>query len=210
LKEEEKYLKMYGDFIEKNNLFFSDDYNLSNTFNENIIINQEINKEKENENYKKHYCWNISQIEDLKNLIESEKEEQGENNILKITKRNEIEKNIKKDEIDFEFIKPIINGFVEIRCIKDYDKFFIFCVIARKDNRRTGMRYLCRGADLNGYCANFVETETLIFINDSKEYDYVNKNYIDVVSHVQIRGSIPLLWSQPSNFNFVPKVNNLL
>ena len=172
---------MYEDFIEKNNLIFSDNYDLTKTFNENIITNSEINKENQ--------------------------EDEHENDILKITKRIEIEMDNKKKEIDFEFIKPIINGFVEIRSIKEYEKDFIFCVIARKDNRRTGMRYLCRGADLNGNCANFIETETLIFINDLKENDYNKNNYIDVISHLQIRGSIPLLWSQPSNFNFVPKVN---
>jgi hypothetical protein len=201
---------MYEDFIEKNNLIFSDNYDLTKTFNENIVTNSEINKEneKEKETYQKHFCWNISQIEDLKKLIELEnQEDEHENDILKITKRIEIEMDNKKKEIDFEFIKPIINGFVEIRSIKEYEKDFIFCVIARKDNRRTGMRYLCRGADLNGNCANFIETETLIFINDLKENDYNKNNYIDVISHLQIRGSIPLLWSQPSNFNFVPKVN---
>lgn len=180
---------MYDDFIEKNNLFFSDNYNLTKKFKENINILSNPQAEK----YKKNFCWNISLIENFNKTIGINEE----NNILELNKK--AENNSAKEKYDF--IRPIINGFVEIRTVKDYDKDFIFCVIARKDNRRTGMRFICRGADLNGNCANFVETETLIFINEIK-----NKNYLDVISHIQIRGSIPLLWNQPSNFKFVPSV----
>lgn len=45
---------------------------------------------------------------------------------------------------------------------------------------------------LQGNCANFVETEQII--------DYLS----DKISFVQVRGSIPLYWSQTPNVRFRP------
>lgn len=46
-------------------------------------------------------------------------------------------------------------------------------------------RYKRRGVDDDGKCANYVETEQLVWYHDHQ------------VSFVQVRGSVPVYWSQP-------------
>lgn len=46
-------------------------------------------------------------------------------------------------------------------------------------------RYKRRGVDEDGKCANYVETEQLVWYHDHQ------------VSFVQVRGSVPVYWSQP-------------
>lgn len=66
-------------------------------------------------------------------------------------------------------------------------------LIARRCTRRNGTRMWRRGADPDGYVANFVETEQLMQFNGY------------TASFVQIRGSIPLLWQQIVDLTYKPK-----
>ena len=68
-------------------------------------------------------------------------------------------------------------------------KDFLVTLISRRSTARPGLRYLRRGVDDNGNTANFVETEQ-IFSDPS--WDSSRKVY----SFTQIRGSIPLYFSQ--------------
>lgn len=58
-------------------------------------------------------------------------------------------------------------------------------VISRISCERAGARFFTRGVDDDGNVANYVETEQLLLFRDV------------AVSHVQVRGSIPLFWEQP-------------
>lgn len=102
------------------------------------------------------------------------------------------------------FVFPIINGFVCIKPVTCYEKTneFHFGLISKKDNRRNGYRFIVRGADSNGNCANFVETEQFIITKEDS-----NSSHFDVFSYVQLRGSIPLIWSQNPNLQLNPPVN---
>ena len=73
-----------------------------------------------------------------------------------------------------------------------------FILISRKDCRRPGRRFVTRGLDREGNAANFVETEH-IFVQ-------YNCPKMKVASLVQIRGSIPLLWSMKPNMKWSPPV----
>ncbi|KAL2522045.1 Phosphoinositide phosphatase SAC7 [Forsythia ovata] len=66
-------------------------------------------------------------------------------------------------------------------------------LIARRCTRRTGTRMWRRGADSDGYVANFVETEQIVQLNGH------------TASFVQVRGSIPLLWDQIVDLTYKPK-----
>ncbi|KAG6594734.1 Phosphoinositide phosphatase SAC7, partial [Cucurbita argyrosperma subsp. sororia] len=66
-------------------------------------------------------------------------------------------------------------------------------LIARRCTRRTGTRLWRRGADSDGYVANFVESEQIVQLNGF------------TASFVQIRGSIPLLWEQIVDLTYKPK-----
>ncbi|KAF8405537.1 hypothetical protein HHK36_010444 [Tetracentron sinense] len=66
-------------------------------------------------------------------------------------------------------------------------------LIARRCTRRTGTRMWRRGADSDGYVANFVESEQIVQLNAF------------TASFVQVRGSIPLLWQQIVDLTYKPK-----
>ncbi|XP_010675806.3 phosphoinositide phosphatase SAC7 isoform X5 [Beta vulgaris subsp. vulgaris] len=66
-------------------------------------------------------------------------------------------------------------------------------VIARRCTRRTGTRMWRRGADPDGYVANFVETEQIMQLNGY------------AASFVQVRGSMPFFWEQIVNLKYKPK-----
>ncbi|GER37048.1 phosphoinositide phosphatase family protein [Striga asiatica] len=66
-------------------------------------------------------------------------------------------------------------------------------LIARRCTRRTGTRMWRRGADSDGFVANFVETEQIIQLNGY------------TASFIQVRGSIPVLWDQIVDLTYKPK-----
>ncbi|WZZ26699.1 hypothetical protein YC2023_010100 [Brassica napus] len=66
-------------------------------------------------------------------------------------------------------------------------------LIARRCTRRNGTRMWRRGADLDGYVANFVETEQIVQMNGYSS------------SFVQVRGSVPFMWEQIVDLTYKPK-----
>ena len=170
-------LKMLDDFLERNPLFYSPNMDLTiSTINltKKILIQPKSHIFKYTIN---HFCWNYS-----------------------------IAKCFDSDGMN-EFIFPVINGFFGARDIqKDNEDISQndthFILIARKDDRRSGMRFLIRGADSNGNVANSVESEEIITFKD-------NEGNINICSFVEVRGSIPLIWEQEPNFQLNPKIKPL-
>jgi len=75
---------------------------------------------------------------------------------------------------------------------------FLLTLISRRSTKRSGLRYLRRGIDDSGHCANTVETEQIL---SSPTWDRSAK----CRCFVQIRGSIPLYFSQsPYSLKPVP------
>ncbi len=79
-------------------------------------------------------------------------------------------------------------------------KEFLLTLISRRSIKRAGLRYLRRGTDDEGCSANSVETEQLL---SSPTW---NTSQDTVFSFTQIRGSIPLFFSQ-SPYSLKPQVN---
>ena len=73
---------------------------------------------------------------------------------------------------------------------------FVLSLISRRSRHRQGQRYIKRGSDEEGDVANFVEIEQIL---SSTTHD-------KVFSFVQIRGSIPIFWSQPEAWKLKPEV----
>lgn len=73
-----------------------------------------------------------------------------------------------------------------------------YILVSRKDVRRLGRRYLVRGIDAGGVVVNGAETEQVIVRYDDSG--------IRVASYVQLRGSIPLFWSQKPNLKYNPPI----
>ena len=79
---------------------------------------------------------------------------------------------------------PLVQGFVsELYCENEYFSFY-YCVISRRSKHMSGTRYHSRGIDDNFNAANFVESEEI----------FVCLNYL--FTHVALRGSAPVYWSQ--------------
>ena len=81
---------------------------------------------------------------------------------------------------------------------EDSGSGFLLTIISRRSIKRPGLRYLRRGVDDEGYVANSVETEQILsrasWPSEAKIYSFT-----------QIRGSIPLFFSQsPYSFKPVP------
>ncbi|XP_017752841.1 PREDICTED: phosphatidylinositide phosphatase SAC2 isoform X2 [Eufriesea mexicana] len=100
--------------------------------------------------------------------------------------------NLKTDKANW-WILPVIQGYVQIEKCKvevgideqPYHETFNLAIISRRSRFRAGTRYKRRGVDDEGKCANYVETEQLVWYHDHQ------------VSFVQVRGSVPVYWSQP-------------
>jgi len=70
-----------------------------------------------------------------------------------------------------------------------------YMVISRRSRDRAGLRYQRRGVDDEAHAANFVETETIMRVQ--------RNSTSNIYSYVQIRGSIPLFWTQ-SGYSMKP------
>jgi hypothetical protein len=177
-EEDAKYLDMIRDFLIRNGLYYSDAYdltvNIQLTFsNKTEVKLPGVNTFKHTYIFKntiEHFCWNYKMATNF-------------------------------DHPEFEsIIYPVINGVFAMREISDYKKEFSYIVLARKDTRRSGMRFLVRGSDKSGRTANFVETEEIICTRVDQE------GKINVMSYHQLRGSIPLQWKQEPNLELNPKI----
>ncbi|KAI1389739.1 SacI homology domain-containing protein [Hypoxylon trugodes] len=73
--------------------------------------------------------------------------------------------------------------------LRSSEKKYAITVISRRSTRRAGLRYLRRGIDDNGHAANFVETEQILSTSSREPLSRI-------YSFVQVRGSIPLFFTQ--------------
>jgi hypothetical protein len=82
------------------------------------------------------------------------------------------------------------------------EKSFLLTLISRRSVKRAGLRYLRRGVDEEGDTANSVETEQIL---SDLDWSHSSKIY----SFMQIRGSIPIFFSQsPYSFKPVPQIQH--
>ncbi|KAI3515024.1 hypothetical protein L1887_13773 [Cichorium endivia] len=92
-----------------------------------------------------------------------------------------------------KYMLPVIQGsFQNFQSAIGKDTIDV-TLIARRCTRRTGTRMWRRGADSDGYVANFVESEQIVHLNGY------------TASFVQVRGSMPFLWEQIVDLTYKPK-----
>ena len=170
-EEDKKYIKMLDDFLLRNPLYYSDSFDLTVSFKmyEKQIKNKIIPSSFIFPYTISYFAWNYS--------------------IAKIFDSKGME----------NFIFPVINGYFDSRIVNYNEDDLSFIIIGRKDDRRSGMRFLLRGADLNGNVANFVETEEILIYREQNGIAHI-------LSFLQIRGSIPIIFTQEPNFQFNPLI----
>lgn len=151
-----------------NSDFSNDDNNIQN--NDHILEFTKFEDETIN-NYNTMFIWNLALLKP----------------VLKIFNRT------------FDWFQPIIYGFFDQKNISIYNKKITISLIARRSHHFAGARFLKRGVNNQGNVANEVETEQIVCNNSTTSFHncrhgyFMNDNYS---SFVQLRGSIPLFWTQ--------------
>ncbi|XP_046877169.1 polyphosphoinositide phosphatase [Hypomesus transpacificus] len=96
-----------------------------------------------------------------------------------------------KDVVHHDWLMYIIHGFCGQSKLLIYGRPVHVTLIARRSSKFAGTRFLKRGANCQGDVANEVETEQII--HDASVMSFRAGSYS---SYVQVRGSVPLYWSQ--------------
>ena len=100
--------------------------------------------------------------------------------------------------ISENWILPIVHGYYGQETISIDGHKVILSLIARRSRFCAGPRFFKRGVANDGHVANDVEVEQIIINNICGSMMPVMSSY------VQVRGSIPLFWSQDKG-NYMPK-----
>ena len=93
-----------------------------------------------------------------------------------------------EDQISIDtggFLTTLIRGFASTIKVKIDDMNCLLTVLSRQSWLRAGTRYNSRGIDDDGNVANFVETETVLWMRNGLQFGYI-----------LLRGSVPLFWEQ--------------
>lgn len=90
------------------------------------------------------------------------------------------------------WLVPLVHGFFQQSTLSLFGRIFSITLISRRSRFFAGTRYHKRGVSESGYVANEVETEQIV----DAGWDAQNRRLIS--SLVQLRGSVPLHWSQES------------
>ncbi|KZV71845.1 hypothetical protein PENSPDRAFT_650268, partial [Peniophora sp. CONT] len=105
------------------------------------------------------------------------------------------------------YVLPLMQGYVQVSTFavprepevdmgEEGDAATVdYIIISRRSRERAGLRYQRRGIDDDARVANFVETEAITRID--------REGITNVFSYVQLRGSIPLYWTQ-SGYSLKP------
>uniref|UniRef100_H3AHK9 FIG4 phosphoinositide 5-phosphatase n=1 Tax=Latimeria chalumnae TaxID=7897 RepID=H3AHK9_LATCH len=96
-----------------------------------------------------------------------------------------------KDFVHHDWLLHIIHGFCGQSKLLIYGRPVHVTLIARRSSKFAGTRFLKRGANCEGDVANEVETEQIV--HDASMMSFSAGSYS---SYVQVRGSVPLYWSQ--------------
>ena len=83
-----------------------------------------------------------------------------------------------------KWFMPVVQGFIGAQRMTVDQDVVDYLLISRRCNGRAGTRYYARGVDDDGEVANFVETEQILYVNDS------------TLSLVLVRGTVPVFWQQ--------------
>ena len=101
-----------------------------------------------------------------------------------------------QSSLAISFQSPYLVSWEIVPGITVHSTTFTLTLISRRSIYRNGRRFNTRGADSNGHVANYVETEQILQTASGHVY-----------SHAQIRGSIPLEWSQTPYMKYTPRIH---
>lgn len=106
-----------------------------------------------------------------------------------------------------DYFPVFIHGFVAQEEVATKPRLKL-TLISRKEVGRMGVRYYSRGIDDMGYVSNYVETEQVWEETEGVAVDPARPGQASrrIFAFQQVRGSIPLFWSQLPSLNYVPRL----
>ena len=139
LEDERMYVEMISKILNSQSLYFSHDYDLTQSAQRIALFSPEMSKlplwKRADERF--FYNWNLVQP-----LVEK--------------------------GLD-SFILPLISGFVISDLFKIKDTPASFILISRRGWKRTGFRFTCRGLDTEGNAVNYAETEQILILPETSK-----------------------------------------
>ncbi|EGD85428.1 hypothetical protein H112_06330 [Trichophyton rubrum D6] len=156
--------------------YYSSDFNLTERIQDRIDDPVAYNVESLDEDF----LWNSFMIKPLLQL------------------RSGLSLNDRQNLDSSQLLISVIRGFAQSLTIPASSPLFphiesnmpsSLTVISRLSSRRAGTRFNARGIDDDGNVANFVETETILWIPPAMCFSYT-----------QIRGSVPIFWEQEAGY----------
>lgn len=208
--DEQRYVKMFQSIDLSSNFYFSYSYDLTHTLQYNMAPPKQIKIDIPN-NTNQNMDDDMEESEDFFNMWKLHKNSQNEgikekyvdyairtNPHRRFVWNSHLLAPIEKD-VHRDWILYVIHGFIGQSNVSIFGRSVYIALIARRSNKYAGTRFLKRGANFDGDVANEVETEQIV--HDSGVSSLNNGRFS---SFVQMRGSVPVHWSQDVS-KMVPK-----
>ncbi|GCC28197.1 hypothetical protein chiPu_0006625 [Chiloscyllium punctatum] len=192
--DETKYMKIFQSVDLSSNFYFSYSYDLTHSLQFNLTLLKMPSEGLKSETFGhgRQESFDIFEDEDVTAQAGSAAGHYGILNepSLKYAWNGYILEKVKAT-VHQNWLLYIIHGFCGQSKLLIYGRPVYVTLIARRSCRFAGTRFLKRGANCEGDVANEVETEQII--HDASVMSFSAGSYS---SYVQVRGSVPLYWSQ--------------
>uniref|UniRef100_A0A8D1LH77 SAC domain-containing protein n=1 Tax=Sus scrofa TaxID=9823 RepID=A0A8D1LH77_PIG len=189
--DEARYLRIFQNVDLSSNFYFSYSYDLSHSLQYNLtVLRMPLEMLKSETTQTRQESFDIFEDEGLIT--------QGRNGVFGICSEPYMKYvwngellDIIKNTVHRDWLLYIIHGFCGQSKLLIYGRPVYVTLIARRSSKFAGTRFLKRGANCEGDVANEVETEQILC--DASVMSFTAGSYS---SYVQVRGSVPLYWSQ--------------
>ncbi|XP_076773190.1 polyphosphoinositide phosphatase isoform X2 [Arvicanthis niloticus] len=189
--DEARYLRIFQNVDLSSNFYFSYSYDLSHSLQYNLTVLRMPLEMLKSET--STACQESFDIFEDEGLIK-----QGGSGVFGISSEPYMKYvwngellGVVKNAVHRDWLLYIIHGFCGQSKLLIYGRPVYVTLIARRSSRFAGTRFLKRGANCEGDVANEVETEQILC--DASVMSFTAGSYS---SYVQVRGSVPLFWSQ--------------
>ncbi|XP_064145723.1 polyphosphoinositide phosphatase isoform X1 [Loxodonta africana] len=189
--DEARYLRIFQNVDLSSNFYFSYSYDLSHSLQYNLtVLRMPLEMLKSETTQARQESFDIFEDEGLIT--------QGGSGVFGICSEPYMKYvwngellEIIKNTVHRDWLLYIIHGFCGQSKLLIYGRPVYVTLIARRSSKFAGTRFLKRGANCEGDVANEVETEQILC--DASVMSFTAGSYS---SYVQVRGSVPLYWSQ--------------
>ncbi|PNI87645.1 FIG4 isoform 2 [Pan troglodytes] len=189
--DEARYLRIFQNVDLSSNFYFSYSYDLSHSLQYNLtVLRMPLEMLKSETTQNRQESFDIFEDEGLIT--------QGGSGVFGICSEPYMKYvwngellDIIKSTVHRDWLLYIIHGFCGQSKLLIYGRPVYVTLIARRSSKFAGTRFLKRGANCEGDVANEVETEQILC--DASVMSFTAGSYS---SYVQVRGSVPLYWSQ--------------